>query len=158
MPLREGREHQGRGEGPGSSQKMVESDGADQQGRDRPESDEVTDDGANATLPSPAASSLNTMPRCIAHQLSPASAGRPQNMPRRRGFGSPSIQRHPRKSASVSAPLLPPPTSSQMRRALLLGTSVAMFASRATLGSVIEPARSSWGGGMTATLLQVKLP
>ena len=34
---------------------MVECDGADQQGRDRPEGDEVTDDGANAALPSPPA-------------------------------------------------------------------------------------------------------
>ena len=87
----------------------------------------------------------NTMPRCRTHQLSPASTGRPQNMPRRRGFGSPSIQRHPRKSASVSAPLLPPPTSSPMRRALLLGTSVAMFAFRATLGSVIRAGSQQLG-------------
>ena len=83
-------------------------------------------------------SSLNTMPRCIAHQLSPTSTGQPQNMPRRTGFGSPSIQRHPRKSASVSATLLPPTTSSQMPRALLLGTCVATFASRASLGSSIR--------------------
>jgi len=34
---------------------MVECDGADQQGRDRPWGDEVTDDGANAALPSPPA-------------------------------------------------------------------------------------------------------
>ena len=34
---------------------MVECDGADQQGRDRPEGDEVTDDGANTALPSPPA-------------------------------------------------------------------------------------------------------
>ena len=81
-------------------------------------------------------SSPNTTRRCLAHQLSPASTGWPQNIPRRSGLGSPSIQRHPRKSASVSAPLLPPPTSSPTRRALLLGTSVAMFASRAALGSV----------------------
>jgi hypothetical protein len=36
-----------------SSQQMVECDGADQQGRDCPVGDEVTDDGANAALPSP---------------------------------------------------------------------------------------------------------
>jgi len=90
-------------------------------------------------------SSLNTMSRCIAHQLSETNTGRPQNMPRRRGFGSPSIQRHPRKSASVSAPLLPPTTSSQMRRALLLGTSVATFASRASLGSSIRACSQQLG-------------
>jgi hypothetical protein len=112
----------------------------------RPEGDDVTDDGANPALLHRLRSSLNTMPRCIAHQLCPTSTGRPQNMPRRRGFGSPSIQRHPRKSASVSTPLLPPPSSSQMRRALLLGTSVAKFASRATLGSLIRACSHQLGG------------
>jgi hypothetical protein len=34
---------------------MVECDGADQQGRDRPEGDEIREDGANAALPSPPA-------------------------------------------------------------------------------------------------------
>ena len=34
---------------------MVECDGADQQGHDRPVGDEVTDDGANTALPSPPA-------------------------------------------------------------------------------------------------------
>jgi hypothetical protein len=90
-------------------------------------------------------SSPNTTRRCMAHQLSPTSTGRPQNMPRRRGFGSPSIQRHPRKSASVRAPLLPPRTSSPMRRALLLETSVAMFAPRAALRSVIRAGSQQLG-------------
>ena len=50
---------------------------------------------SQTTVQMPLRSSLNTMPRCIAHQLSPTNTGRPQNMPRRRGFGSSSIQLHP---------------------------------------------------------------
>lgn len=38
----------------------------------------------------------NMTPRSTARQLSPSRRGRPQNIPRRIGFGPPSIQQHPR--------------------------------------------------------------
>jgi hypothetical protein len=116
---------------------MVECDGADQQGRNRPVGDEVTDDGANAALPSPPAlfpKHDEAVPSASA--LSRQHGTATEHASPKGGFGSPSIQRHPRKSVSVSAPLLPSLTSSPTRRALLLGTSVAIFASRAALGSV----------------------
>lgn len=72
---------------------------------------------SRSTLPSPRlapsrypaseTSWQNTICRCRAHQLSPDPTGRPQNMPWRSGRGSPSIHRHPRKSASVIVSINP---------------------------------------------------
>ena len=67
-----------------------------QQQTTRAEADEVLGEDAHAP------SAPYTMPRCRTHQLSPSATGRLQNIPRRNGFGAPSIQRQPWKSASLS--------------------------------------------------------